>query len=347
MIVYYNLLSLTSSVDKVRMANISVLLVLFLLHVSYARKPNVETGEEWKKMMEEKDELMFKMIQEMHREMAELKRHIMVHDNTVNIPTLGTDDRMNKAQMNDTDLAERVTFLEFQMVNVNEDLVILVEDLIGVEDRIVNVEGQVTAVLADQVVQDERLLKLESDAESVAVAIVGLDNSINALETANVALNDSIQGLDLALEDLNATIEDLEAVDLDLATQIEDLSIRLGRLEQDGTVAFHAFLGVYSSIAVGTVIVFPNIKVNIGNGYDGTTGEFTVPSGGAGLYYFYAHFLFDLGNDAWMRMQVNDADLCVAYEDGVSAPSYGGGSCGAVVPLQEGSFTQFRFNVRY
>ena len=36
-------------------------------------------------------------------------------------------------------------------------------------------------------------------------------------------------------------------------------------------------------------------------------------------------------------MQVNDADLCVAFEDGANAPSYGGGSCGAVVALQEGS----------
>ena len=42
----------------------------------------------------------------------------------------------------------------------------------------------------------------------------------------------------------------------------------------------------------------------------------------------------------WVRMKVNDADLCVAYEDGINAPSFGGSSCGTVVPLQEGSFVK-------
>ena len=315
------------------MANVLVLLALCLslFHVTSASEPNVETGEEWKSLMEEQNDLMFGMIQEMHREMAELKRRHMVHDNNVNVPTLRIDDIVDEAQMNDTDLEERVTFLEFQMVNVNEELVTLTEDLIDVENRVVNVEGQVTVILADQVLQNDRLLELETDAESVAVAIVGHDSSINTLETADVALNDSLQGLDsrvAALEELNATIE--------------DLSVRLGRLEQDGTVAFHAFLGVYTSIPDETVIIFPNINVNIGNGYDGTTGEFTVPSGGAGLYYLYGHFLFDRGKAVTTRMQVNDADLCVAYEDGIEAPSYGGSSCGAVVPLQEGSFENIK-----
>ena len=281
------------------------------------------------------------MIYDMHQEIAELKRPQMVQDNTNNIPKL---HRMNKFQINDTDLEERVTFLEFQMVNVNEELVtlteelvILTEELIDVEDGVENVEGQITVILAGQVIQNERLLGLETDADSVAIAIFGLENSINVLQTADVALNGSIQGLDSALEELNSTIEDLKAVDSDLATQMEDLSARLKRLEQNGTIAFHAFLSVYTSIPEGSVIVFPNINVNIGNGYSGATGEFTVPSGGAGLYYLYGHF-FDTGNRVFIMMQVNEADLCAAYEDGRNGPTYGGSSCGAVVPLQEGSF---------
>ena len=238
---------------------------------------------------------------------------------------------MNGALKNDTDLEERVTFLEFQMVNVNEELVTITEDLIDVENRVVNVEGQITVVLADQVIQDERLLELETDAESIAVAIVGLDNSINTLETVDVALNNSIQDLDSRV----STLEELNTTIVDLSTQLE-------RLEQDGTFAFHAFLGTYTSLPEEAVVVFPNINVNIGNGYDGSTGQFTVPPGGDGLYYLYAHFLFNRGKLVWIRMQVNDLDLCVAFEDGVNAPSYGGGSCGAVVPLQEGSLTMIR-----
>ena len=80
--------------------------------------------------------------------------------------------------MNDTDLEERVTFLEFQMVNVNEELVTLTEDLIDVENGVENVEGQFTVILADQVIQNERLLELETNVEAVVIAIVQLDNSI-------------------------------------------------------------------------------------------------------------------------------------------------------------------------
>ena len=123
-----------SSVDKVRMANVFVLLALclFLFHVTSASEPNVETGKEWKTLAEEKFNLLFRMMQDMHREMAELKRHHMVHDNNFNVPTLRIHDIVDEAQMNDTDVEERVTFLEFQMVNVNEELVTLTEDLIDV-----------------------------------------------------------------------------------------------------------------------------------------------------------------------------------------------------------------------
>ena len=245
--------------------------------------------------------------------------------------------------MNDTDLEQRVTFLEFQMVNVNEELVTIKEDLVDVENGVENVEGQITVIFTDQVIQDERLLELETDAESVAVAIVGLDNSINTLETIDVALNNSIYGLDSrvsALEELNSTIvdltndiEDLELMDSELASQINDLNTRLTFLEQNGTVAFHAVLGTYTSIPEGSVIVFQNININLDDGYNGATGEFTVPVDEDGLHFFYVHFLYGLGKRVWARIQVNGTDLCVAYEDGLNTSNYSASSCGAVVAL--------------
>ena len=309
------------SIEKGKMVKLFALGFLFLFHASWASKPTAEMNEAEIRAMEAK---FTGLIQDMQHEIAEIKRHLSIYDRNVNAPTLGTDD-----------VEERVTFLEFQMVNVNEELVTLSEDLIDVENGVENVEGQVTVILADQVIQDERMLELERNAESVAVAISSIDN----LETADVALNDSIQELDSrvkAIEELNATI-------VGLTEDVEDLHVlntRIGRVEQEGIVAFHAFLGIYSSIPQGSVIIFPNININIGNGYSGATGEFTVPSGGAGLYYLYGHFLFEAGNLVWIRMQVNGADLCVAFEDGLNAISYGGASCGAVVQLQEGSFTK-------
>ena len=83
--------------------------------------------------------------------------------------------------------------------------------------------------------------------------------------------------------------EELETLSGDVGSlnaSIEDAEQKIQVLEQEETIAFHAYLGTYSSIAEDTVVIFPNIEENRGNGYDGATGEFTVPPGGAGVYYF-------------------------------------------------------------
>ena len=108
------------------MVKVFVLGVLFLFHVSWASEPTAEINAARIRAMEEKFELMYAVIQDLQQEVAALKSD--------KVQTLGTDDRINEAQMNDTDLEERVTFLEFQMVNVNEELVTLTEDLIDVEN---------------------------------------------------------------------------------------------------------------------------------------------------------------------------------------------------------------------
>ena len=112
--------------------------------------------------------------------------------------------------------------------------------------------------------------------------------------------------------DLIEKTEHLNEVDLVLTSQIEELNTQIEHVEQNGSVAFHAFLGAYTSIPLGSVIVFPNINTNLGDGYNGATGQFTVPADADGLYYFYVHFLYDLGNRILARIQVNGDDLCVA-----------------------------------
>ena len=191
----------------------------------------------------------------MKREMAEMRKSLIVYSENDKVPTLRINDGKNEVQMNDTDLEERVTFLEFQMVNVNEEL-------IDVENSVANVEGQITVIFSDQVIQDERLLELEQDMDATALTLEGHDNALQSLEDADNAVNASVEALD----------------------------IRLERMELNGTIAFHAYLGLYDSVPESTVIVFGNVNVNIGNGYDGATGEFTVPPGGDGLYYLYGHF---------------------------------------------------------
>ena len=60
--------------------------------------------------------------------------------------------------MNDTTIEERVTILEFQMADLTEEVTDLSEDVDVVD-------GEVAVILADQVIQDERILELEEDSE--------------------------------------------------------------------------------------------------------------------------------------------------------------------------------------
>ena len=73
--------------------------------------------------------------------------------------------------------------------------------------------------------------------------------------------------------------------------------------------------------------------------YDNGTGEFTVPPGGAGLYYFYVHILCDNDEQVTVGMRKNEAIVCYAYagiRDESAVNEAHSTSCGAVVTLEEG-----------
>ena len=76
--------------------------------------------------------------------------------------------------------------------------------------------------------------------------------------------------------------------------------------------------------------------------YNPATGQFTVPSGGAGLYFFYINFFADDETNAAFTMRVNGAWLCYAYGEMNESPGDNATpSCGAVVTLAEGKFLEF------
>ena len=116
---------------------------------------------------------------------------------------------------------------------------------------------------------------------------------------------------------------------------LNDLDDRISRLELDGTFAFHAALVSYSSIPTEAPVIFNGVNVNLGDGYDSTTGIFTAPPGGAGLYYFYTHLLFLANEYSNFIIRHNGADLCDAFEDNDNG-DHGMSSCGAAVVLEEG-----------
>ena len=72
--------------------------------------------------------------------------------------------------------------------------------------------------------------------------------------------------------------------------------------------------------------------------YDSTTGVFTVPSGGDGVYYFSTSVRVDFGETGRFDMHVNDNDICTTWPDNTDngTGDAATGSCSAVVDLVEG-----------
>ena len=163
-----------------------------------------------------------------------------------------------------------------------------------------------------------------SALEELNITVEVLAADVESLRQNDTELREELETLAGNVESLNASIMDVEQ--------------RIQVLEQEETIAFHAYLGTYSSIPEDTVVVFPNIEENRGNGYDGVTGEFTVPAGGAGVYYFYAHFLCAPGGE-WVSMHLrqNGDQKCVAFTS--DSTGYSNYSCGVVIVLQEGRYT--------
>ena len=278
---------------------------------------------------------------------------------------------MNVPRLNETDLEERVTILETQMVNVQDDVTVLSADLSDldedVEDQFIVIEEQITLVLNEILQLEDVTDTLNLDIEdfegtideliandvSITTSIEDLDSRVTALELLNGTVENithDVTELEVELNRMNMTVEGLvsnvataeEAItalhqsDEDQDVQLTDLDTRLSQLELDDTVAFHVVLVSYSSVPEESVLVFSAVNVNIGNGYSTESGIFTVPSGCAGLYYFYAHLMFNPDESSNFNIRHNGLHVCDITEVNSGSTDFGMSSCGAVMVVEEG-----------
>ena len=77
--------------------------------------------------------------------------------------------------------------------------------------------------------------------------------------------------------------------------------------------------------------------------YDSTTGVFTVPPGGDGVYYFSTYVLLQIGEYGRFDMYLNDDVICTTYPDhsDIGALDFAPGSCSAVVDVVAGNIISF------
>ena len=72
--------------------------------------------------------------------------------------------------------------------------------------------------------------------------------------------------------------------------------------------------------------------------YDSTSGVFTVPPGGNGIYYFSVYVLVDNGEAANFDITVNDDNICSTFPDhsNSGAIDLAPGSCSALINVVAG-----------
>ena len=92
-----------------------------------------------------------------------------------------------------------------------------------------------------------------------------------------------VGGVDPLEERLKKVENTLEVILATLSTMAESSK---HQIEPNDVTAFHAY-DISLPIAPGSPMIFPSVDVNLGDGYNSETGEFTVPPGGAGVYFFY------------------------------------------------------------
>ena len=190
--------------------------------------------------------------------------------------------------MNDTNLEERVQALEFQMTNVHDDIENIESGVSNIEEEITNMEEQFTFVLEGQLFQDQRLLDLEDERETLGSSITDLQAFDLNLEESVISLEQTDEELETAVNKLDSCVTELESLNRtsdDVADELNDLDTRLSKLELGGTVAFHVDLPSSS-----------------------------VPSGGAGLYYFYMHL--EINPDEAARMYLRHNGFVANLQEG-------------------------------
>ena len=165
---------------------------------------------------------------------------------------------------------------------------------------------------------------LDSQLDQLTLTVGG-----NIINTANSQA--AVTTLELTDETHSADIAEVMSDVETLTGSVNDVDGRLGKLELSETVAFDVDLDTYDSIPKGSVVVYRDIRLNLGNGYNKDTGEFTVPNGAAGLYYFYASFSINAEEFSLFEIEHNNMGIMCTVNGNADS-----GFCGFTVILLEG-----------
>ena len=273
-----------------------------------------------------------------------------VHDDIIQMNTEVTDL--------EEDIESQITIIQTDISVINSEQNIQDAQLLEIENSVENIEvevvrigeletsiGEVNESLASELEHlNENVEELSDDLQELVRTLqetdTGLSEELSKFNTSVTMVTENVEELTEVTDELLVSLVSLRETDAGLVEDIvqlteadSNLDSRLSQLEVDGAVAFYAALGRYVRIPRNSIIV----NVNLGGGYNGSTGQFTTPSGGAGLYYFYVHVRLGRDRWVWINIKHNGVTVAMMSEDESAGGDYPAASCGAVMMMQEGN----------
>ena len=80
--------------------------------------------------------------------------------------------------LQNTTIEERVTILETQVVEIEEDLTVLDDEVTDVEVNLMELEGDVNFLFDEQVIQGERIFNLEQENDIIDTRLLIIDSEL-------------------------------------------------------------------------------------------------------------------------------------------------------------------------
>jgi len=180
----------------------------------------------------------------------------------------------------------------------------------------------------------------DADVTALKAAIQNQTDVSNALDQVTTQLTQAIGSQDKALSDLGDKIDLLQGAQAQCAEDTDALNATIQRI--DVRVAFFARTLTNYEPAEGETLVFPEVQLNDGNGYNGTTGVFTTPVTGVYILMAMMQGHGDEGDNFQVEMVVDGVKKVDMFKDATMNDEDHNSSISIVTRLEAGQKVWFR-----
>ncbi len=265
------------------------------------------------------------------------------------VDNLETDQSIQDERMND--LEDEVNSLEHGYVDLLVRVDTNEEDIVLHREQINVLENDIDLVEADVTMLDERITQLESSDEKFNDRLgelemfanltknQDLDSRVDSLEAISSSHHDVLAALETNTTLLGVEVLELQGSVAENILEITDINSEIDVLQNivgEDAIGFHAILNDLTPYP-GQIVAYGNVRLNLGNHYNSSSGIFTVPR--AGLYHFSMHVRHArYGGDVDKFMiQLNGANQCSGATDSESTSQlYDDSSCNVLLYLSVG-----------